>query len=64
MMDVENYYSKDMPEHALELYRRLDAELKRRKLIDFDDMMVLCAMNCKRDRIFWINVEVCFHISW
>mgnify|MGYP002308507645 CR=1 FL=1 len=43
MMDVENYYSKDMPEHAFrELYRRLDAELKRRKLIDFDDMMVLC----------------------
>ena len=32
-----------MPEHAFrELYRRLDAELKRRKLIDFDDMMVLC----------------------
>ena len=41
MMDVENYYSKDMPEHAFrELYRRLDAELKRRKLIDFDDMLV------------------------
>lgn len=43
MMDVEDYYSKDMPELSFrELYRRFDHELKRRKMIDFDDMMVLC----------------------
>ena len=43
MMDVENYYSKDMPEYAFrELYRRLDEQMKRYKMIDFDDMMVLC----------------------
>lgn len=43
LMDVENYYSKDMPERVFrELYRRLDQELKRRQLIDFDDMLVLC----------------------
>ena len=43
MMDVEDYYSKDMPELSFrELYRRFDRELKRRQMIDFDDMMVLC----------------------
>ena len=43
MMDVENYYSTDLPELTFrEIYRRLDRELKRRNLIDFDDMMVLC----------------------
>ena len=43
MMDVEDYYSKDMPELSFrELYRRFDHELKRRQMIDFDDMMVLC----------------------
>ena len=43
MMDVDDYYSKDMPELSFrELYRRFDHELKRRQMIDFDDMMVLC----------------------
>lgn len=43
MMDIDDYYSYDMPEVAFrELYRRLDQELKRRQMIDFDDMMVLC----------------------
>lgn len=43
MMDVEDYYSKDLPELSFrELYRRFDHELKRRQMIDFDDMMVLC----------------------
>lgn len=43
MMDVENYYSRDMPELTFrEIYRRLESEWKRRHRIDFDDMMVLC----------------------
>lgn len=43
MIDIDNYYSKDMPEKAFrELYRRLDMELKRFDKIDFDDMMVMC----------------------
>lgn len=43
MIDIDNYYSKDMPEKDFrELYRRLDSELKRFDKIDFDDMMVMC----------------------
>ncbi len=43
MMDIESYYSRDMSEDGFrELYKRLDGELKRRQMIDFDDMMVMC----------------------
>ncbi len=43
MIDITNYYSKDMPEDMFRvLYRKLDAELRRMGKIDFDDMMVMC----------------------
>ncbi|MCM1273346.1 MAG: ATP-dependent helicase [Clostridium sp.] len=43
MLDIDSYYSKDMPETVFrELYRRLNEELKRNGKIDFDDMMVMC----------------------
>lgn len=43
MIDIANYYSKDMPEDMFRtLYRKLDAELRRMGKIDFDDMMVMC----------------------
>lgn len=43
MLDIESYYSNDMPETIFrEIYRRLNAELKRNGKIDFDDMMVMC----------------------
>ena len=43
MMDIDSYYSRDMSEDGFrELYKRLDGELKRRQMIDFDDMMVMC----------------------
>lgn len=43
MIDIENYYSSDLPENVFrEIYKRLDMELKRFGKIDFDDMMVMC----------------------
>lgn len=43
MVDVENYYSTDMPENQFrEIYKRLAKEMKRLGKIDFDDMMVMC----------------------
>lgn len=43
MIDIDNYYSKDMPQDMFRtLYKRLEAELKRMGKIDFDDMLVLC----------------------
>ncbi len=43
MIDIENYYSTDMPENYFrELYKRLDMEMKKAGKIDFDDMMVMC----------------------
>ncbi|MDD6400424.1 MAG: ATP-dependent helicase [Lachnospiraceae bacterium] len=43
MVDLENYYSKDMPEHEFrQIYRCLEAEMARYGKIDFDNMMVLC----------------------
>lgn len=43
MIDIANYYSKDMSEETFRiLYRKLDAELRRMGKIDFDDMMVMC----------------------
>ncbi|MDE6025718.1 MAG: ATP-dependent helicase [Lachnospiraceae bacterium] len=43
MLDIESYYSSDMPENIFrELYKRLNKELKRNGKIDFDDMMVMC----------------------
>ena len=43
MIDIDNYYSSDMPEkYFREIYIRLDKEMKRAGKIDFDDMMVMC----------------------
>ena len=43
MIDIENYYSKDMAEDEFRaIYKKLDRELKRMGKIDFDDMMVMC----------------------
>lgn len=43
MLDIDNYYSKDMPEEEFRhLYRKFDDEMKRAGKIDFDDMMVMC----------------------
>lgn len=43
MLDIENYYSQDMPEEEFrEIYKCLNLEMKRRRKIDFDDMMVMC----------------------
>lgn len=43
MIDIDNYYSRDMPENDFRaLYSKLDRELKRFNKIDFDDMMVMC----------------------
>lgn len=41
MMDVENYYSTACAADAFrKFYRAYDAQLKRQRLIDFDDMML------------------------
>ncbi len=43
MIDVENYYSTDMPENQFrEIFRRFEGEMKRLGKIDFDDMMLMC----------------------
>ena len=43
MLDIENYYSQDMPEEEFrEIYKCLNLEMKRRRKIDFDDMLVMC----------------------
>lgn len=43
MIDIDHYYSKDMPEEAFRvIYRRLEEEMRRMGKIDFDDMMVMC----------------------
>ena len=43
MIDIDNYYSKDMPEDSFRaLYRKLESEMRRAGKIDFDDMMVMC----------------------
>lgn len=43
MIDIENYYSKDMPEEVFrQIFKKLDKEMKRVGKIDFDDMMVMC----------------------
>ncbi|MBQ8914488.1 MAG: ATP-dependent helicase [Lachnospiraceae bacterium] len=43
MIDIENYYSKDIPEDEFrEIYKRFNHEMKRFGKIDFDDMMVMC----------------------
>ena len=43
MLDIDNYYSKDMPENEFrEIYRRFNKEMHRFGKIDFDDMMVMC----------------------
>ena len=43
MIDIDYYYSKDMPEeHFRKIYSLLEKEMKRRGKIDFDDMMVMC----------------------
>lgn len=43
MLDIDNYYSKDMPEEEFRhLYKKFDDEMKRAGKIDYDDMMVMC----------------------
>ncbi|MBO5386902.1 MAG: ATP-dependent helicase [Lachnospiraceae bacterium] len=43
MIDIDNYYSSDMPEEYFrEIYKRFEHEMKRAGKIDFDDMMVMC----------------------
>lgn len=43
MLDIDNYYSKDMPENEFrEIYKRFIREMNRFGKIDFDDMMVMC----------------------
>lgn len=43
MIDINNYYSKDMPDEAFKtIYKRFSQELRRLNRIDFDDMMVMC----------------------
>ncbi len=43
MIDIENYYSKNMPENDFrQLYLSFEKEMKRQGKIDFDDMMVMC----------------------
>ncbi len=43
MLDIDNYYSKDMPENEFrEIYKRFIGEMNRFGKIDFDDMMVMC----------------------
>ena len=40
MIDIENYYSHDLPDSQFrEIYSRFKSEKERRGLIDFDDMM-------------------------
>ena len=42
MIDIENYYSHDLPDSLFrEIYTRFRKEKERRGLIDFDDMMSL-----------------------
>lgn len=43
MIDVNHYYSKDLPEETFRiLYSRLAEDMQRIGKIDFDDMMVMC----------------------
>ncbi|MBQ9609781.1 MAG: ATP-dependent helicase [Lachnospiraceae bacterium] len=43
MLDIDYYYSKDMPENEFrQIYRRFNKEMLRFGKIDFDDMMVMC----------------------
>lgn len=43
MIDVDNYYSSDMPENVFrQIYRAFDAKKKREGKIDFDDMQSMC----------------------
>lgn len=43
MIDIENYYSRNMPQDTFRaLYQRFEADKKRMGKIDFDDMLVMC----------------------
>lgn len=43
MIDVDNYYSSDMPENVFrQIYRAFEAKKKREGKIDFDDMQSMC----------------------
>ncbi|MGN0368183.1 MAG: ATP-dependent helicase [Wujia sp.] len=43
MMDIDSYYSTDMPEDAFRsLYRTLEKRMKQEAMIDFDDMLTMC----------------------
>ena len=43
LIDIENYYSKNMPENDFRsIYRKFADEMSRMKKIDFDDMLIIC----------------------
>lgn len=43
MLDIDNYYSSDLPENIFrQLYKAYDAGMRRNGKIDFDDMQVMC----------------------
>ncbi len=43
MLDVDNYYSSDLPENIFrQIYKAYDANMRRNGKIDFDDMQVMC----------------------
>lgn len=43
MLDIDNYYSHDMPEAEFRaLYKDYNQSLRKMNKIDFDDMMVIC----------------------
>ncbi len=43
MLDIEDYYSTDMPAESFrQIYKGFEDEKRRRGFIDFDDMLVMC----------------------
>ncbi len=43
MLDIDNYYSSDLPENIFrQIYKAYDAGMRRNSKIDFDDMQVMC----------------------
>lgn len=43
MLDIDNYYSSDLPENIFrQIYKAYDAGMRRNGKIDFDDMQVMC----------------------
>lgn len=43
MMDLDHYYAKNCPEEVFkQLYSGYEEQLRRHRLLDFDDMLVMC----------------------